>query len=315
MIDIVITYLNEKNKKWQEDFKYWKEKEIKEGKAREDNRQAFGEERTREWETLKYWFRGIEKNCPWVNKVFMIIQNENHIPDWLDTNNPKLRIVYHEEYIPKELLPTFNAMPIGMYVSNISDLSENYIMCDDDYYFLNPIAKDRFFKYGKPVQFNNPMPFKLYDGDLLTGTDNVFYKALNNNLLFEERFMKDKIKYGFSHLPEARKKSFEKKILTQYEEEIKSHFINSKFRNENNLCYNMWTDLLKICNVAWLGRPYKNSCYCTLKSNVNFNDYWNRDIVCFNDTEQLDDFNKTKEKLIAFLDKKFPNKSSFEKGE
>ena len=61
-IDIVVTYLNERDKQWQEDFKYWKDKEIQEGKAELTNRQAFGQERTREWDTFKYWFRGIEQN-------------------------------------------------------------------------------------------------------------------------------------------------------------------------------------------------------------------------------------------------------------
>ena len=75
----------------------------------------------------------------------------------------------------------------------------------------------------------------------------------------------------------------------------------------------MFSDLLKICSKATLGRPYKKSCYCTLKSNIDFNYYKDKEIVCFNDTEQLDDYEKTKEKLIDFLDSKFPNKSSFEK--
>ena len=313
MIDIVVTYLNEKDKKWQEDFKYWKEKEIQEGKAKKDNRQAFGKERTREWDAFKYWFRGVEENCKWVNKVFLIVQNENHIPKWLDRTNPKLRIVYHDEYIPKDLLPTFNAMTIGVYISNIKDLSENYILCDDDYYFLNPIAIDRFFQYGRPVHRNNRMKYELYSGSALTGTDRVFYHILNNDLLFETKFMDIPIKYGIYHLPEARKKSFEKKILTDCAEEIKEHNNKSKFRHESNLCSYMYSDLLKICKEAWIKNPYKNCSYCTLKSTVNFDDYWNKDIVCFNDTEQLDDYDKTKEKLIDFLERKFPNKCSFEK--
>ena len=112
MIDIIVTYLNENDPKWQEDFKYYKDKEIKEGIADPNNIQAFGEERTREWDIFKYWFRGLEQNCPWINKVFLIVQNKNHIPKWINKDNPKLRIVYHEDYIPKELLPTFNAMTI-----------------------------------------------------------------------------------------------------------------------------------------------------------------------------------------------------------
>ena len=312
MYDIVVTYLNEHDKKWQEEFKYWKDKEIKEGKADKNNRQAFGKERTREWDTFKYWFRGIEKNCPWVNKVFLVVQNENHVPEWLDKDNPKLRVVYHEEYIPKELLPTFNAMTISFYIPLIKDLSESYIMSDDDFYFLNPIEKDRFFKIGRPAHKDNKTTYEPYGGACLTGSDNVFFRTLNNNLKFEERFGR-KVKYGFYHLPEARKKSFECNILEEYKNEIKEHFISSKFRHPSNLCSYMWSDLLKLCDKAIIRNPYKNCCYCTLKSTVNFNDYWNKDIVCFNDTEQLDDYDKTKQKLVEFLDKKFPNKSSFER--
>lgn len=313
MVDIVVTYLNERDEKWQEDFNYWKNKEIQEGKASPDNRQAFGKERTREWDCFKYWFRGIEKNCPWINKVFLVVQNERHIPEWLDTSNPRLRIVFHNEYIPKYLLPTFNAMTIGTYISNIKDLSENYIMSDDDYYFLNPIEEDRFFKDNKPVHLDNRVKYGLFGGILLGGSDKVFYYILNNNLKFERKFMKEKVKYGFYHLPEARKKSFEQEILTYYAKDIKYHNSFSKFRNVYNLCPYMFSDLLKICDIAVLDNPYENCCYCNLNSNVDFDSYMDKDIVCFNDTERLDDYEKTKEKLIAFLDKKFPDRSSFEK--
>lgn len=310
MVDIVVTYLNERDETWQKDFNYWKDKEIKEGKQEPTNRQAFGEERTREWDVFNYWFRGIENNCKWINKVFLIVQNEKHIPKWLNVDHPKLRIVYHEEYIPKKLLPTFNAMTIGMYVSNIKDLSENYIMCDDDYYFLNSINEDRFFKDNKPIQLDNKIAYGLYG---LGGTDEVFFQTLNNNLKFEEKYMKEKVKYGFHHLPEARLKSFEQKILEENKKEIDKSNSYSRFRNKNNLCPYMFNDLLKICNKAVLGNPYNNSAYCDLKSTVNFNDYINKDIVCFNDTERLDNYDITKQKLIEFLDKKFPNKSSYER--
>lgn len=312
MVDIVVSYLNGRDKKWQEDFNYWKEKEIKEGKTQETNRQAFGEERTREWDTFKYWFRGVENNCKWVNKIFILVQNENHVPKWLNTNNPKIRVVYHDEYIPKELLPTFNSCIIGMYVSNIPDLNEHFIMCDDDFYFLNHINESRFFKFGKPVHQNNVIKYQYFDDDLLTGTDNVFYKILNNNLKFEERFNR-KVKYGIYHLPDAHSKSFEAKILKDYGKEINDCFIVSKFRNEKNLCASLYNDLLKMFGKVVFDNPYRNCRYCNLDTSVDFDRYWDNDIVCFNDTERLDDYDKTKEKLIEFLEKKFPDKSSFEK--
>lgn len=309
MIDIVITYVYEHDKKWQQDFRYWKNKEILNKSQNKANRQAFGIERAREWNTLKYWFRGIENNCKWVNKIFLIVQNKNHIPKWLNTSNPKLKIVYHEDYIPGDLLPTFNAMTIGMYVSNIKELSNNYIMSDDDMYFLNEIAEDRFFKDNKPVHKDNKINYCYYETN---GSDGVFFKMLNNNLAFETQFMKSLVKYGIYHLPEARNKQFEQKILKEYEQEIKEHFNKSKFRHESNLCYDIYSDLLKICNEAYLGDPYINCCYVALKSNLNFKEYENKDIVCFNDTEQLDDYDLTKKKFIDFLKKKLPNKSSYE---
>ena len=309
MIDIVVTYVYERDKTWAQEFKYWKDKEIREGKTNKKNRQAFGEERTREWDMFKYWFRGIEQNCPWINKVFLIVQNKNHLPKWLNKDNPKLRIVYHNEFIPSEYLPTFNSTTIQMYLSNINDLSENYIICDDDCLFLNPIPKETFFKNNKPVHWNNEIPYEPY---WTGGEDGIWWQKLNNTMEFIYRITNKKIKYAIYHLPEARIKSFEKEILNKYGEEIRNSLIVSKFRNPKNLACCMFTDLLKIFNKVEWGNPYKNSCYCCLKSNVNFNEYSNKDIVCFNDTQALDDYNITKKKLIDFLENKFPNKSSYE---
>lgn len=311
MIDIVVTYLNDSDKKWREEFAYWKGREVSKGQADINNRQAFGEERLRDWGTFKYWFRGIEKNCPWVNKVFLIVQNENHIPKWLNRNNPKLRIVFHDEFIPKELLPVFNIVPILMYLDNIKDLGEYYIISDDDEFFLNPIKEDRFLRDNKPVHADNRIPFEYYNMDT---SDKVFFDILNNNLRLEEKYMKEKVKYGFYHLPDIRKKSFNQKIMEENYKEILESQKASKFRHPSNISCTIFSDLLKICDIAYIDNNLYNNCsYCCLKSIVNFNIYKDKDIVCFNDTELLDNYEITRKKLIAFLNSKFPNKCSFEK--
>ena len=73
--------------------------------------------RYRDFDLLKYWFRGVEKYAPWVNKIHFITWG--HIPSWLDTNNPKINIVKHEDYIPRKYLPTFNANTIELNVHSI----------------------------------------------------------------------------------------------------------------------------------------------------------------------------------------------------
>lgn len=309
MIDIVITYLNERDKQWSQAFKFWKDKEIIQGKSYKGNRQAFGAERTREWDILKYWFRGVENNCKWVNKIFFVVQNERHIPKWLNRNNPKLRIVYHNEFIPEELLPTFNTNTIQMYLCNIQDLSKNYITCDDDFYFINPIEETKFFRDNKPVQPNNEIPYQYYDTNSITGE---YWGMLNSNMDFVYKITGQKKKYGIYHLPEARNKDFELKILKDNWEYIKGTLIDSKFRSKKNLCSCVYNDLMKIYNETYIDDPYKNSEYCCLMSNVDFNKYANKEMVCFNDTEVLDDYELTKKKLISFLKNKFPNKSSYE---
>lgn len=313
MTDIIVTYVNERDDKWKSDFTYWMQKEVREGKAKLSNRQAFGEERTREWDAFKYWFRGVEKNCPWVNKVVLVVQNERHIPEWLDQKNPKLKIVFHEDYIPSDLLPTFNAMTIGMYFGYIKDLSEQFIMCDDDYYFINPIKEERFFKDGIPIHENNRIPYGLYKGDCLTCPAKVFYYTLNNNIKLESKYLKDRVRYGFYHLPSARLKSFEKQILDENKDDIKYHHSFSRFRHKTNYCNYIFDDLLKICGKAKFENIYENCSYCSLTSKVDFSQYKDKDMVCFNDTEILDDYEKTKKAFLDFLEEKFPDKSSFEK--
>ncbi|MBQ6357217.1 MAG: capsule biosynthesis protein CapK, partial [Solobacterium sp.] len=38
--------------------------------------------RFKDWGLFKYWFRGVEKFAPWVNKIYFITWG--HVPTWLD---------------------------------------------------------------------------------------------------------------------------------------------------------------------------------------------------------------------------------------
>ena len=59
--------------------------------------------RYRDWSNLQFWFRGVEKYAPWVNKIHFITWG--HVPEWLNEEHPKLHIVKHEDYIHKKYLP------------------------------------------------------------------------------------------------------------------------------------------------------------------------------------------------------------------
>ena len=83
------------------------------------------------------------------------MQRESQLPEWLNRDAPKLRIVYHEDYIPQEYLPTFSTFIIEWWYFLIPDLSEHFIVCNDDMYFLNKIPEDRFFTADGVVKQGN----------------------------------------------------------------------------------------------------------------------------------------------------------------
>lgn len=306
MIDIVVPYYNDNDEKWKKVFRSYLDKE------QTDDRQVKGDERYREWDAFKYWFRGVEKNCPWVNKVFLLVACESQVPKWLDTTNPKLRIIYHRDYIPEELLPTFNTMTIENYINRIEDLSDNYIYCNDDYYFINPISQSMFFVDDYPVYQNTAVKLEKLTGWYLEGTDATFYKILNHGMDLQKEICGDKAHwYTLDHLPVSHKKSFEKEIMDKYFDKFIE--AGSMFRNEKNYSNHVFVCLYKDLKPYYKFDVYGNSAYVGLKSQINFDEFNDKQMVCFNDTEGLDDYEVTKEKLINFLDKKLPDKSSFEK--
>ena len=305
-IDIVIPFYNDSDKVWSEIlYKHM----LEEGSS---DRQVVGEERYRDWENFKYWFRGVEENCKWVNKVFLVVASETQIPEWLDRTNPKLRIVLHKDYIPEELLPTFNIMTIEDYLCRIKDLSDNYVYCNDDYFFLNSVADERFFVDDLPVLSDDKCEIRKLDS---SGVDGTFYQTLNNGMDLQLKICSDKAHwYALDHLPVSHKKDFENEIIDKYYDEFIKANNTSKFRSRDNYSNHVFLCLYRDLKPFHI-EGHHNDCYVSVQKDINFNNFKDYDMVCFNDTQLLnkEDFIDVKNRMLTFLESKFPNKSSFEK--
>ncbi|MDO4404994.1 MAG: stealth conserved region 3 domain-containing protein [Atopobiaceae bacterium] len=107
-----------------------------------------GEQRYRDWGLLKYWFRAVEKHAPWVRRVHFITWG--HIPDWLNTDYPKLHVVKHEDYIPVEYLPTFSSHTIELNLHRIPDLAQQFVYFNDDMFLNRSVSEQAFFANGLP---------------------------------------------------------------------------------------------------------------------------------------------------------------------
>jgi len=137
-IDFVITWVDSKDAQWlSEKSKY----STAENKGNEVNR-------FRTWDNLQFWFRGVERFAPWVDRIHFV--TFGHLPSWLNVNHHKLNIVRHEDYMPVECLPTFNSRSIEFYMHKIKDLGDKFVYFNDDMFIVSKIGQDSFFRNGKP---------------------------------------------------------------------------------------------------------------------------------------------------------------------
>lgn len=139
MIDYVFPYVDCTDKQWQITYKkYCQDHNIKRG--------SFGneKERFRDWgDLLRFVFRSIAENMPWINNIFFIVQSKSQIPEWLDTS--KVKVVLHSDFIPDRYLPTYNSTTIEMFLWNIPELGEQFIYGNDDLFALSQCQPTDFF--------------------------------------------------------------------------------------------------------------------------------------------------------------------------
>lgn len=148
-IDFVVLWLDSNDPKWQKDYATFSP-HSKFGK---------GKVRFRDHDTFKYWFRAVETYAPWVHKVFLVTNGK--FPDWINKDCSKLVLVEHADYIPQEMLPTFNSGVIELFFHKIKGLSEHFVFFNDDFYLNAPVKPDYFFKDGLPCDNNKESCFNV----------------------------------------------------------------------------------------------------------------------------------------------------------
>ena len=145
-IDFVIPWVDGRDPEWQ------RRKAACTGEALSDGR----EERYRDWDVMRYWFRAVETYTPWVNRIFFICDQKP--PEWLNTGHAQLRVIRHEDYIPTSYLPTFSSHPIEHNLHRIPGLSEKFVYFNDDMFLLQPLESSFFFSERAPAGPGSTQP-------------------------------------------------------------------------------------------------------------------------------------------------------------
>ena len=110
-IDLVCPWVDGSDPAWQQDRQRYVPAELQSGVLM-----------YRDWQLMRYWFRGVERALPWIRKVHFVTWG--HLPPWLNTEHPKLHVVRHDEFIPRAYLPTFSSSAIMLNIHRIPGLAE-----------------------------------------------------------------------------------------------------------------------------------------------------------------------------------------------
>lgn len=292
-----------------------------------------------EWGLLRYWFRGIQQNAPWVRNVYFITWG--HIPPWLNTEHPKLCIVNHRDYIPEQYLPTFSSHTIELNIHRIKGLSEHFIYFNDDIYLVQKTRPEDFFVDGLPCDSAvvNPIaPSDRYSINSLQFTT----AAVINEHFSKKKVMRRDWKKWFSlkyrsllllnlmflpwgrfpgllekHIPSSFLKSTFDEVWKE-EYELLDSTCSHRFRDFKS-DINQW--ILKewqICSGKFIPRDINCGKLLTVanaddaKKAAELLKHPRCQMVCIND--HLDGVDpEVQETIIRAFDAVFPNKSEFER--
>lgn len=309
-IDAVYTWVDGQDPAWV-NSKRRREAELA---GREYHEEANHEARFRSRDELKFSLRSLEMFAPWFRKVFIVTAGQ--VPEWLDTDNPKIEVVDHKDIYPEgDYLPTFNSNSIISRLHHIPGLSEHYVYINDDVFFGRDVGPERFFTptgIAKVSPSNNRRPF----GEATLLDEPHFNLTRNIRGLLRERFGIT-VSRAIKHTPHPQLKSVHREMEATFREVYEQTWA-SPFRDHRDIVadqlHHYYAQITGKAIPTRLRYHYINilddQYRMVMENTLRLRD---RDTFCLNDAPvegatAIDD-----EFVNEFLESYFPVKSSFEK--
>lgn len=328
-IDLILPWVDGSDPEWQKE------------KSKFDIHDEVSNTRYESWDNLQYVFRGIEKFMPWVHRVFFVTWG--HVPEWMNLSCDKLRVVNHREYIPDNYLPTFNSNVIEMNYFRIHDLSENFILFNDDLFPLRPIAQEYYFQNDMPCEEAVETHFVLKEGKNQEISPWWNYSNVNNMIIINKHFNKldvinknydkwfnpvygvrmkqnlslyewhDFESFVYPHEATGLRKSVLKQIW-QEEYNALNRASQNKFRSYTDVTHRL-VSMWQICSGEFIPHKFKGKFFLIEEKNyrevvqsIKEKQY---PIVCLNE-RYTDGFSVIRKAVTGALKEILPDKSDFE---
>lgn len=181
---------------------------------------------------IYYSIKSVLKYIPWINKIYIV--TDNQIPQLDDDiwSTGKINIIDHKTIIPEEYLPTFYSDVIESFLHNIPNLSEIFLYNNDDTFFLDYINVSDIIE--EKNGYINLKIRSIFNIDLIRTKKSEYSKRIikTYNILSE---ISNK-KLVNNHHTKILRKSTLKFIEKEFEgllKELRSY----RFRNSNTIQY------------------------------------------------------------------------------
>ena len=287
--------------------------------------QAAGECRYAENDELRYSLRSVELYAPWVRRIYIVTDDQT--PAWLDTSNPRIRVVSHREIMPAEILPVFNSTVIELFLARIPGLSEHFLYANDDMFFSAPVDPGFFFDArGLPIVRLKKQSLKRHPDDIYC------YTILRMQELVKKRYGKC-TPLAPHHNVDAYRRSDYLECCDVFQEALAEN-LRSRFRSfgdwQRSLVhyyaleegraslrrvnrYNKLHNPLRLlCAAFGSGCGSDSRCIPAYVPDIeSVMRKYDPSLFCLNDDARMTDEDRAR--VREFLKARFPRKSSFEK--
>lgn len=228
-VDMVMSWVNPQDEAWRKEY------ESHSAGSREDA------SRVRVSVDLRENVRLLFKNCPWVNRLYLVLDERTEVPRWV-SGYGRVSVVRHGEYIPAGLLPTYNSSVIDMFYSRIPGLSEHFVMLNDDMVFVNPCDVSTFFdREGRPTRLCRTIDVSR------PGT--LYMRKLRHNLdVYHGLYGGSGSVMYWTHLPAAYLRSVQLDFMDLHGDLLVSSC--SMFRSVTNLCYMLFYHMQAVQGIS-----------------------------------------------------------------
>ena len=332
MIDFVVLWSDGDDPVWRAKYRQYYRELQKVDKA------ATGDHRYRDYGSLRYLFRSFDQYAPWVNKIYLV--TDAQWPDWLTEAHPKVVRIDHSDIVEtKAWLPTFSSRAIQAQLHNIPNLSERFVLFDDDMLLFNPVEETDFFVHGLPcysVVFREKHPDSSHHfvRTIENCARHTFGKlpwrrrllvGVNANFGWQQNYAnmkafiacRDNVSIAFHHFCRPYLKATFKELFDGLP--VVRRTAAGRFRSGNDINHEI-VKLWQICNGQFYGVPSGDGFYLGLNSDLGMMTAKLEALVktknkfaCVNDNIHLgENVDEVFSLVRSSLEKKFPRPSSFE---